>query len=411
MQQRAPRVTSAVVIAYLLIFLSTVAFSQGASERTLDEIKTEAVARAEQGRYPLIGLDPADVREAFASIKTRDPDEWAASFMKVADRYMNEGKSIEATNRAKANADYIRAWRLYSFGRWPVPSSPGKQRSYAKAIEAFLAHAGFFDPPLEVVRIPFEGSQIIGYMRLPKNAKTPVPLVIAVNGLDSRKEDLSESFAAILPNGIGFLAVDGPGTGQAPIKASETADRMLSRVIDYIQSRPEIDKSRIAIHGVSWGAYWATKMSVVERARLRAASAQSPPIHEFFQKFFLMNSLLGNREYLFDQVPALMAIFDGVNNVDQLATALARMSLVTQNILGRPTTPMLVLAGVLDTQVPISDIYLLLNKGDVPKDAWINPQGGHLGRQVKVWPDPVIFGQVIIPWLVRALSVTKPGSL
>ena len=410
MQQRAPRVTSAVVIAYLLIFLSTVAFSQGASERTLDEIKTEAVARAEQGRYPLIGLDPADVREAFASIKTRDPDEWAASFMKVADRYMNEGKSIEATNRAKANADYIRAWRLYSFGRWPVPSSPGKQRSYAKAIEAFLAHARFFDPPLEVVRIPFEGSQIIGYMRLPKNAKTPVPLVIAVNGLDSRKEDLSESFAAILPNGIGFLAVDGPGTGQAPMKASESADRMLSRVIDYVQSRPEIDKSRIAIHGVSWGAYWATKMSIVERSRLKAASAQSPPIHDCFQKDFLMNSLLGNREYLFDQVPALMAIFDGVNNVDQLAAALAKMSLVTQHILGRPTTPMLVLAGVLDTQVPISDIYLLLNKGDVPKDAWINPQGGHLGRQVKVWPDPVIFGQVIIPWLVRALSVTRPES-
>src|SRR5437870_13765014 len=162
MQQRAPRVTSAVVIAYLLIFLSTLAFSQVASERELDEITTEAVARAEQGRYPLIGLDPADVREAFASIKTRDPDEWAASFMKVADRYMNEGKSIEATNRAKANADYIRASRLYSFGRWPIPSSPGKQRSYAKAFEAFLAPARFFHPPLVVVRIPFECSYIIG---------------------------------------------------------------------------------------------------------------------------------------------------------------------------------------------------------------------------------------------------------
>src|SRR5947208_8331773 len=153
MQQRAPRVTSAVVIAYLLIFLSTVAFSQGASERTLDEIKTEAVARAEQGRYPLIGLDPADVREAFASIKTRDPDEWAASFMKVADRYMNEGKSIEATNRAKENGDYIRAWRLYSFGRWPVPSSPGTQCSYAKALEAFPLHEGYLDLTLVVLVI------------------------------------------------------------------------------------------------------------------------------------------------------------------------------------------------------------------------------------------------------------------
>ena len=97
-----------------------------------------------------------------------------------------------------------------------------------KLIEAFLDHASFFDPPLEVVHIPFEGKEIIGYLRLPKNAKGPVPLVIAVNGLDSRKEDLTESFSAILPFGIGYLAVDGPGTGQNPIKVSETADRMLS---------------------------------------------------------------------------------------------------------------------------------------------------------------------------------------
>ena len=35
-----------------------------------------------------------------------------------------------------------------------------------------------------------------------------------------------------------------PGTGQNPIKVSETADRVLSKVIDYAQSRPEIDKNR-----------------------------------------------------------------------------------------------------------------------------------------------------------------------
>ena len=93
--------------------------------------------------------------------------------MGVADRYMNEAKSLEKTDPTKANADYIRAWRLYSFGRWPIPASPGKQRSYEKAIEAFLAHAKFWDPPLEIVRIPFEGKEIIGYLRLPKNASGP----------------------------------------------------------------------------------------------------------------------------------------------------------------------------------------------------------------------------------------------
>lgn len=391
---------------FVIVLLGTFLFAQNfeKTERTIDEIKTEAIRRAEVGQYPLIGLDANDVKEALASVHSKDKDEWAAAFMGVADRYMNEAKTIEKTDPAKANADYIRAWRLYSFGRWPIPASPGKQHSYEKAIEAFLAHARFYDPPLEVVKIPFEGKEIIGYLRLPKNANGPVPLVLAVNGLDSRKEDLTESFSAILPFGVGYLAVDGPGTGQNPIKVSENADRMLSCVLDYIAARPEIDKNRVAMHGVSWGAYWATKMAIVERARLKGASAQSPPTDTFFQKDFLMNSLIGNREYLFDQVPALMAIFDNVTTIDQMAEVLPKMSLVKQGLLGKPMAPMLILAGVNDTQVPISDIYLLLNKGDVPKTAWINPQGGHLGRQVGVWPDPRIFKEVIIPWLVRTLK-------
>jgi esterase FrsA len=395
-------------LSFLLAGIALVAGSVSAQERrerTLDEIKTEAIHRAENGMYPLIGLDPADVKEAFASIHTADKDEWAAGFMGVADRYMTEAKALEKTDAAKANAEYIRAWRLYSFGRWPFPASPGKKQSYAKAIEAFLAHARFYDPPLEVVRIPFEGKTIIGYLRLPKNAHGPVPLVIAINGLDSRKEDLTENFSGILAYGVGYLAVDGPGTGQAPIQVSETADRMLSHVIDYVESRPEVDKSRIAVHGVSWGGYWAAKLAIVERARLRAVTAQSPAVHTFFQKDFITNSLLGNREYLFDQIPALMAVYDGVTTLDELTAAAPKMSLKTQGLLGKPTTPMLIIGGTLDTQVPISEAYLLLDSGDVPKEAWINPKGGHLGRQVKVWPDPVIFKKVIIPWLLRALDV------
>jgi esterase FrsA len=406
------------LLAFLLILFALISVSTSAQEtsgkkpneerreRTIDEIRVEAIHRAEVGQYPLIGLDPADVREAFESIHTSDKDEWAAGFMHVADRYFNEAKSLEKSDPTKANADYIRAWRLYSFGRWPIPASPGKQRSYEKALEAFLDHAKFFDPPLEVVHIPFEGKEIIGYLRLPKTATptNPVPLVIAVNGLDSRKEDLTESFSAILPFGIGYLAVDGPGTGQNPIKVSETADRMLSRVIDYAQSRPEIDKNRIAMHGVSWGAYWATKMAIVERARLRGCSAQSPPVDKFFQKDFLMHSLLGNREYLFDQVPALMNILEGVHTLEEMGDYLPKMSLVQQGLLGKPMAPMLILAGVNDTQVPIDDEYLLLSKGDVPKEAWINPHGAHLGRQVGVWPDPRIFKEVIIPWLVKTLQ-------
>jgi esterase FrsA len=103
----------------------------------------------------------------------------------------------------------------------------------------------------------------------------------------------------------------------------------------------------------------------------------------------------------------LMAIFDNVTTLDQVANEFAQMSLVNQHLLGKPTTSMLVLAGTHDTQVPISDIYKLLDSGDIPKEAWINPQGGQPGRQVGVWPDPRIFKQVILPWLART-SDAKP---
>jgi esterase FrsA len=378
---------------------------QPQKERTLDEIKIEATKRAENGMYPLIGLDPADVREAFSHINTSDNDEWAAAFSAVADRYMAEGNSLLASNRAEADKDFVRAWRLYSFARWPVPASPGKKRAYAKALEAFLAHAKMMDPPLEVVHIPFEGSEIVGYLRLPKNAKGPVPMVIAISGLDSRKEDLTENFGVVLNSGIGYIGIDSPGTGQAPIKASETAERMFSKVIDYLETRPEVDKSRIGVDGQSFGAYWATKLSIVEHARLKAVVAQSPPVDATFEKNFVLQKTLGNREYLFGLGPALMSIFEGANKIEDLGEILPKLSLVNQHLLGKPTTSMLIIAGAQDTQVPISDAYLLLSSGDVPKEAWINPQGGHLGRQVKIWPDPVIFRKILVPWLVRNLEI------
>jgi len=405
---RFPRLACSGVLSSLLLlclFVARTAWAQEKRERTLDEVKAEAITRAENGMYPLIGLDPADVREAFASITKMDDDEWAAAFMRVADRYMAQGKALETSDPAKAGAAYLRAWRLYSFGRWPVPSSAGKRQAYAKALEAFLANARLMDPPPEVVRIPFEGTEIVGYLRLPKNARGAVPVVIAISGLDSRKEDMAVNFGAILPYGIGFFAVDGPGTGQAPIKASETAERMLSRAIDYLVTRREVDSAKIAVDGQSFGGYWATKIAIVEHARLKGVVVQSPPVDASFQKDFLMNSLLGNREYLFGLPTAMMAIFDGVKTVDDLAAIYPRMSLVTQNLIGKPTSPMLIITGALDTQVPVSDAYLLLSNGDVPKEAWINPKGGHLGRQVKVLPDPVIFRTVIIPWLVRTLGV------
>jgi pimeloyl-ACP methyl ester carboxylesterase len=256
---------------------------------------------------------------------------------------------------------------------------------------------------MEVVRIPFEGKEIVGYLRLPTSVNGPVPIGFAISGLDSRKQNLAETYGALVDRGIGHFTVDGPGTGQSPVKVSPTADRALSRALDYIVSRKEIDSKRIIVHGVSFGAYWAAKLAVTERARLRGVVVQSPPIHGFFTAEFLESSLLGNQEYLFDIVPAFLAVVEGVNTVPDLAKAFPALSLENQKILGQPTAPMLVVAGVKDTQVPILDINLLLDSGDVPKEAWINPSGGHLGREKAGWTDPVIFRKVIAPWEMKML--------
>jgi hypothetical protein len=51
---------------------------------------------------------------------------------------------------------------------------------------------------------------------------------------------------------------------------------MLSGVIDYVQTRTEVDKNRLAVHGVSWGAYWATKLAIVEIQDKRGERAVAP---------------------------------------------------------------------------------------------------------------------------------------
>jgi esterase FrsA len=384
------------------------ASAQAAPERTIEEIKVEAQARSERGAYPMIGLDPRDVRDALSTIKTRDPDEWARAWSRVAERYYLEAEKPGSPDQRREN--YARAWRLYYFAQWPVASSEEKKAAYLKALQSFIKSTQLLSPALEVVRIPFEGKEIVGYLRLPSATTGAVPLVFAVSGLDSRKENMALAYGELIDRGIGFFAVDGPGTGQSPVQASPTADRVLSRALDYLRTRKEIDASRIVVHGVSFGGYWATKLAIVEKNRLRGVVVQSPPIHNFFQPEFITHSLLGNREYLFDQIPALEAVVKHGSTTGELTRELQQLSLEAQGLLGKPTAPMLVIAGVKDTQVPIADSYLLLSNGDVPKEAWINPLGGHLGREASRWKDPEIFQKVIVPWEVRMLGKDAPSS-
>lgn len=89
----------------------------------------------------------------------------------------------------------------------------------------------------------------------------------------------------------------------------------------------------------------------------------------------------------------------GASGVDDLLAAMRPFSLLDAGLLDQPSAPMLLVNGARDSQVPIADLFLLLERGDA-KDAWVNPQGGHMGRSPQ-WPAAAIAEQVLMPWMAR----------
>ena len=66
---------------------------------------------------------------------------------------------------------------------------------------------------------------------------------------------------------------------------------------------------------------------------------------------------------------------------------------------------MLLVNGDNDAQVPIADLDLMLHAGS-PKEAWVNPGGGHMGRSSE-WPDGKIFEKIVAPWIARQVGLAE----
>src|SRR6202171_1615631 len=389
-------------IALMFVLIAAIsAAAQMAPTRTWEELKAETQRRVDKNLGPVAGLKSEDAREALANIHSLDRNEWAAAWSAIAERYDKRAKS-EETNKdtIAARDDYFLAFRYYTAARWPVPNSSGKQKAYQNALAAFRNYGRFLDPPVEIVHIPFEGKEIAGYIRLPKDVR-PAPVVFMINGTDSRKEDEVQGRDAMFRSGIGVVAIDMPGTGESPIKADVGSERMFSRVLNYLATRPDVDSKRIVAWGVSYGGHWAASLAYLEKARLRGAGVQGGPGADYYTAEWQKKSLV-TPEYLFDLFAARAAIY-GVESVDEMLAYGPRLSLKTQGILGKPSAPMLVVNGEKDSQVPISDLYMLMQSGGSAKWSWVNPDGGHTGRSQE-WPNSRISEEIVTPWIKARLE-------
>jgi len=388
-------------IAAVIICIASisVACAQIAPARTWPELKDAVQERVDRNAYPLTGMKPADVRDILGHIGSLDRDEWASAWSAMGDRYRAQAEKLAASNRSAAAEAWIQAYRYYAFGGWPTQNSAGKKAAFEKGVQAFRKYAAIHDPAIEYVRIPFEGKEIHAYLVLPKGVR-PAPVVLTIGGLDAYKEYWGERVDTLLRAGLGVICLDMPGTGESPVKIDVGAERIYSAVIDYLLKRRDVDGKRLAAVGASWGGYWSGILGFVEKDRLRGVVDWGGPAHRYFEPEWQMTAL-GTREYLFDLFAARAAVY-GVDKLDDFIAYGPRMSLQKRGFVGKPTTAMLLVNGQRDTQVPIDDLYLLLRTGS-PKEAWVNPEGGHIGRGPG-WPDGKILTDVVVPWLVRVLK-------
>ena len=289
--------------------------------------KQEVQRRADRNMPPLGGIAPEDARAALSQITSLDREEWALAFSAVAERHLAAGAVAGRRKTAPRRPRHTgrpggcitsRAGRRRTRRR---NSTPGSARSKLSA-----AYAALLDPPIETVRIPFEGKEIIAYLRLPPGVR-PAPLVFGIAGLDSRKEDVAAHTDGYLKQGLGLFAIDLPGTGESPHAAADVdSDRIFSAALDYLAQRPDVDAGRIVVQGRSWSGYWAAKLAITERERLRGSVMHGGPIHHYFQPDWLTASL-ATGEYLYDYLQAKCAMH-GASGLDDLLASAQRFSLL-----------------------------------------------------------------------------------
>jgi pimeloyl-ACP methyl ester carboxylesterase len=395
-------ITAAIVIGFLSATPAAAQqpLPQIAPERTWPELKEAVQERVNRQGYPLTGFDAGEVRQILDRINSRDPEEWARSWSAAGETHFAAAEAAKGGDPAKARKEYLESWKYFGFGAWPAQTSPGKKASHLRGLEAFRGYIKLADPPIEIIRIPFEGKEIVAYLQLPKDAIKPAPLVISVGGLDSYKEYVVDQYGPIyMKAGLAYLAIDMPGTSEAPLLIDVGAERMFSRLLDHLRTRADIDANRVVIQGVSFGGHWSARVAYTEANRLKGAVVWAGPTDGYFQRDWQAKAL-GTREYLFDLFAARASVY-GMKTLSEYLDYVPRMSLRTAGLLDKPTPAMLLVNGSKDSQVPIEDLYILMKSGS-PKEAWVNPEGGHVGRN-REWSDNRIFAEVIVPWISRTL--------
>ena len=219
-----------------------------------------------------------EIGEAFATaahIKDGDAASWQKEWLKTGKMAEERGdKALAAGHKVSARQQLLRASYYYRAAMVSMLPDDPRLTGTARRSRTLILRAGqLMEPRIEYVEIPFAGGRMQGLFRKAAQGAKPAKTLILIGGAETFAEDLyfyigPQAFA----RGYNFLTVDLPGQGLMPLEGKvfrPAMDAPIRAVLDYALSHPEVDRTRLAVYGISSGGGFAPQ-AAMDEPRIRA---------------------------------------------------------------------------------------------------------------------------------------------
>jgi dipeptidyl aminopeptidase/acylaminoacyl peptidase len=263
-------------------------------------------------------------------------DDWCREWGNTAAEYEQLAESAEdAGHHETAAGAWRRAALAWHWGKFVFVDHPDEARAaHDRCVACYRKAAGSLAPPAELVRIPYAGTHLPAYLRVPAGPRPPV--VIMVPGLDSTKEELQATAGYYLARGLATIAIDGPGQGESEyeLPIEPAYEKVATAAVDYLRTREDVDGQKIGLFGVSLGGYYAARAAAYE-PRLTAVVALAGPYRFDLDWYDLP-----------EQTRATFKVRSGAASDSDARAKAAELTL--EDAAARITTPLLVVGGARD---------------------------------------------------------------
>lgn len=205
--------------------------------------------------------------------------EWCSAWTAVGAEHAALAEDAEDKGFLLSAGEHLfRAAITYHFGKFLYFVDMDQHRAaHQRVVSLYRRALPYFSFPSEAVSVPYENGDVIpAIVRKPLGVDCP-PVVILVPGLDSVKEENHLAGEDCLRRGMAVISIDGPGQGELEESLTIRPDYEvpIRYVIDYLETRDDLDAGRVGLFGRSLGGYYAARAAARE-PRLKGAVALAP---------------------------------------------------------------------------------------------------------------------------------------